>query len=414
MRNPGTTSLVAFAVLLATSLMLDGCHRGSADGKPAEAGASTAAPAGGGPGAGKRGRRGGGDEGPVPVVATTVQKQDMAVYLDGLGTVQAYNTATVRAQVSGQLIAVPFKEGDEVKAGDVIARIDPRSFQATLDQGLAKLAQDKATLHSAELDLKRYLDLVPQGYVSQQQVDQQRATVEQTRALIQSDEAAIAASRVQLSYCTITAPISGVLGIRQVDVGNLVSANDSTGIVTITQVKPISVTFTLPEQLLTRVRATEVKGMTVIAVGRENRAELARGELQALDNSIDQTTGTIKLKAMFTNTDHRLWPGQFVNVRLLVETRKDALTVPAAALQLGPKGSYVYVIDQDNKAQMREVTSTQSEGGVALIDQGLSEGERVITDGQSRLTPGATVRTGDAKPAAAPAESPQGKSEAQK
>ena len=374
MHKPWPSKAVAMMVLAGAAVLLTACGGGSASG-------------------GKKGQKK--DEGPIPVDVATVQQQDVPVYLEGLGTVQAFNTATIRAQVSGRLVAVPFKEGDEIKAGDVIARIDPRTYQATLDQALAKLAQDQATLHSAQLDLKRYQDLVPQGYVSQQQVDQQKATVEQTQALIKADQAAIESDRVQLSYCTITAPFDGIAGIRQVDIGNLVSSSDASGIVTLTQIKPIAINFTLPEQALSQIHAVDVKAMTVLAIDRNNQQELAHGELMAVDNQIDQTTGTIKLKARFSNEEQRLWPGQFINVRLLVRTADNALTIPAQAVQMGPQGSFVYVVDDQHKAQVRAVTPGQIEGGIVLIDKGLKAGETVVVDGQSRLTPGAAIQVGD-------------------
>jgi multidrug efflux system membrane fusion protein len=349
--------------------------------------------------------------GAVPVTVTEAAWQDVPIYLNGLGTVQAFNTATLRAQVSGRLIAVPFKEGDEVQAGAVLALVDPRTYQATLDQAIAKKAQDEAQLAAARLDLKRYQDLLPQGYVTQQQVDQQRAVVEQDAALIQSDTAAIESARVQLSFCTITAPFAGVVGLRQVDVGNLVSASDQTGIVVLTQIKPIAITFTLPEQDFGELRAAEAKAggdpLPVLAVSRDNQTVLAHGHLLALDNQIDQTTGTIKLKASFDNADKALWPGQFVNVRLLLRTERQALTVPTVAVQLGPEGSYVYVVDQNQTAQMRPVEVTRSEGGLALIAKGLTVGERVVVDGQSRLQPGSKVQASVAQGTPVPAAEPK-------
>jgi multidrug efflux system membrane fusion protein len=334
-----------------------------------------------------------GNEGPVPVTVAEAKRQDVPIYLDGLGTVQAFNTATVRAQVSGRLVAVPFKEGDEVRAGDVIARVDPRTYQATLDQAIAKKGQDQAQLAGARLDLKRYLDLVPEGYVTQQQADQQRALVAQYEAAVQADEAAIENDQVQLSYCTITAPFAGVLGIRQVDVGNLVSASDQTGIVVITQIKPIAVIFTLPEQALSVIRGNaDPQGLTVIALDRNNQAQLAQGRLSAFDNQIDQSTGTIKLKATFANVDRKLWPGQFVNVRLLASVRKNGLVVPAQAVQRGPDGAFVYVAKPDNTVEMRPLTVAQSEEGLALVDKGVQAGERVVVDGQYRLQPGSKIQ----------------------
>jgi multidrug efflux system membrane fusion protein len=356
-----------------------------------------------GKGAGKGGKKGRfAEDGPIPVTVTTAARRDVPIYLNGLGAVLAFNTATLRAQVSGKLVAVPFKEGDEVKAGEVLAKIDPRTYQATLDQALAKKAQDQATLHSAQLDLKRYQDLLPDGYVSGQQVDQQKALVISDQALLQSDDAAIESARVTLSYCTVTAPFTGVVGLRQVDVGNLVSASDQTGILVLTQIRPISVTFTLPEQSLAQVRAQGAQQFTVLAVSRDNQNELARGSLLAFDNQIDQTTGTIKLKASFPNEDKALWPGQFVNARLLLKLQKDAVTVPAQAVQLGPNGSFVYVVNESQAVEMKTVTPGPVEGGSIVISTGLNGGEKVVVDGQSRLQPDSKV---SATEMAAPAQS---------
>jgi multidrug efflux system membrane fusion protein len=366
-------TLKSALVLLFAVLVVSGCARKSAHGS----------------GHGKQD----GEDGPVPVTVAEAKRQDVPIYLDGLGTVQAFSAATVRAQVSGRLVAVPFKEGDEVRAGDVIARVDPRTYQATLDQAIAKKAQDQAQLTGARLDLKRYLDLVPEGYVTQQQADQQRALVAQYEAAVQADEAAIENDRVQLSYCTITAPFSGVLGIRQVDVGNLVSANDQTGIVVITQIKPIAVIFTLPEQALSVIRSNaDPQGLTVIALDRNNQVQLAQGRLSAFDNQIDQSTGTIKLKATFPNVDRKLWPGQFVNVRLLASVRKNGVVIPAQAVQRGPNGAFVYVAKPDKTVEMRTLTVAQSEEGLALVDKGVQAGERVVVDGQYRLQPGSKIQ----------------------
>lgn len=328
----------------------------------------------------------------VSVVLAPVRKQALPVYLDGLGTVQAYNTATVRAQVSGQLINVPFKEGDEVKKGDLLAQIDPRTFQATLDEALGKLAQDRATLRSAQQDLKRYQALAPQGYVSGQQLDQQRQTVEADAALVKSDEAAVESDRVQLSYTNITAPISGRLGIRQIDVGNLVSSGDSTGIVTITQTQPIAVLFTLPEQTVAQLRAGGGAPMPVEALDRNNSRKLASGHLAVISNQIDQNTGTIQLKAVFPNTDEALWPGQFVNVQLLASTLHDVLVVPVAAVQRGPSGAYVYVVGADRSARLVNVQTGETVGDVVQIVEGLKAGDQVVVDGAYQLMPGSKVK----------------------
>jgi multidrug efflux system membrane fusion protein len=374
--------------LVAAAALLGGCHSSSDSGAGGSSGAAGQGQAQNGAG-GKKGRLA--EDGPIPVTATAVTRQDVPVYLNGLGSVVAFNTATIQAQVSGQLVAVPFKEGDEVEKGALLAQVDPRPFQATLDQALAKKVQDQATLNSAQLDLKRYLDLLPGGYVSGQQVDQQRALVQSDEALIKADEAAIESARVQRSFTAIRAPFSGVAGIRQVDVGNLVSSGSATGIVVLTQIKPISVTFTLPEQALPQIRASDAQPLAVLAVTRDNQTELARGKLTAYDSQIDATTGTIKLKAAFDNLDKKLWPGQFVNARLLVRTDHGALTVPAPAVQLGPNGSYVYKVQGDQTVQMVPVTVGQNEANVATITQGLNEGDKVVVDGQSRLQPGSKV-----------------------
>lgn len=395
--------------LVAASGLLAGCHSSSSDsGDGSSSGSSSggdAAKAQKGKGGGKKGRFG--DDGPIPVTVAAVTRQDVPVYLNGLGSVVAFNTATILAQVSGQLVSVPFKEGDEVEKGALLAQVDPRPFQATLDQAIAKKVQDQATLASARLDLKRYQDLLPDGYVSGQQVDQQKALVDSDAALVQADEASIESARVQLSFTSIRAPFTGVAGIRQVDVGNLVASGSSTGIVVLTQIKPISVTFTLPEQSLPQIRKQDSQPLTVVAVTRDNQTELSRGQLTAFDSQIDATTGTIKLKATFDNQDKKLWPGQFVNARLLVRTEHGALTVPAPAVQLGPNGTYVYKVQDDQTVQMVQVTVGQTEANVATITQGLNENDKVVVDGQSRLQPGskisvpATAAAGNA--AAAPA-----------
>jgi len=379
-------TLIVVALVAAAGL-LGGCHSSSSD-----AGAASSSGGDSGKAAQKGGKKGApGDEGPIPVTVAQVAKQDVPVYLNGLGSVVAFNTATIQAQVSGQLVAVPFKEGDEVDKGALLAQVDPRPFQASLDQAIAKRVQDQATLASAKLDLKRYQDLLPDGYVSGQQVDQQKALVQSDEALVKADEAAIESARVQLSFTSIRAPFNGVAGIRQVDVGNLVSSGASTGIVVLTQIKPISVTFTLPEQTLPQIRQQDNAPLAVLAVTRDNQTELARGRLTAYDSQIDATTGTIKLKATFDNQDKKLWPGQFVNARLLVRTEQGALTVPAPAVQLGPNGSYVYQVQDDQTVRMVPVTVGQTEANVATITQGLNEGEQVVVDGQSRLQPGSKV-----------------------
>lgn len=361
---------------------------------------SANAPAGNG-----GGRRGTGADGPVPVRLVPVERRDVPIYLDGLGTVQAFNTVTVRPQVDGQLVSIGFREGQEVKAGDLLAQIDPRSFKAQLDQALAKKAQDASLLATARRDLERYESLVGDGYVSKQQADTQRQTVAQLEATVQADEAAAQNARVALGYTRISSPIDGITGLRLVDVGNLVTAGSTAGLVVVTQIKPISVVFTLPEQTLGDIRrASDGAPLEVVALDRENQHTLTRGTLAVIDNQIDQSTGTIRLKATFANDDHALWPGQFVNVRLLVRTEKNGVVIPAAAVQRGPNGDYVYVANGDT-AEKREVSVARSEDGSALIAKGLADGDRVVTDGQYRLQPGSKLREASADaPASADGE----------
>ena len=367
--------------------------------------AQTVAPAGSGsPGAGgHRGGPGGGGHGaggpnlPVPVVAGTVEKRDVPIYLDGLGTVQAFNTVTIKARVDGQLDKVAFTEGQDVKSGDLLAQIDPRPYQAQLDQANAKKAQDEAQLANARLVMKRDDDLLAKKVLDQQTYDTQRFTVDQMVATVQADQAAIDNAHTQVDYTHITAPLDGRVGVRLVDQGNLVHASDTGGVVVITQLRPISVVFTLPEQNFQEIRdnypADPAKDpMKVLAVGRDNAGNLGDGTLAVIDNQIDQTTGTIKLKATFPNDDLRLWPGEFVNSRLLLTTHKDGLTVPASVIQRGPQGTYAFVIKPDQTVELRTVKVAQIEDGRALIDDGVEAGERVVVDGQYKLQPGSKVQ----------------------
>ena len=334
---------------------------------------------------------------PVSVVAGVVAQKDMPIYLDGLGTVQAYNTVTVRARVDGQVDKVAFTEGQDVRAGDLLIQIDPAPFRAALEQAAAKKGQDAAQLANANLDLKRYADLLANEGVTQQIYDTQQALVNQLEAAVKADEAAVESAKVQLSYTTIASPIDGRTGIRLVDQGNMVRAADSTGLVVLTQLKPISVVFTLPEQTLGKIQAhASLSELTVLAAQRDNTTTLGEGRLAVVDNQIDTTTGTIKLKATFPNTDLRLWPGQFVNVRVLVTVRKGSAVVPASVVQRGPEGAFAFIIKEDQTVDLRPVKVAQIEQGEALIEDGLRPGERVVVDGQYKLQKGSKVKTGDA------------------
>jgi multidrug efflux system membrane fusion protein len=335
---------------------------------------------------------------PVPIIPGVVQQKDVPIYLDGLGTVQAFNTVTVRTRVDGQIIKVAFLEGQDVHAGDVLVQIDPAPFQAQLDQNIAKKAQDEAQLAIAKLTLTRDKELLAGKILAQQDYDTQQATVDQLVAMIRGDEATIENARVQLSYATITSPLDGRTGIRMVDQGNIVHATDQNGLVVITQLRPISVSFTLPEQNLTLIQQHLPSGgsLTALALDRDNRATLSQGKLAVIDNQIDVTTGTIRLKANFANEDLKLWPGQFVNVRLLLETRQGPV-VPASVVQRGPDGDFAFVISSDLTAQVRKVKVAQIDRGQALIEEGLAPGEQVVVDGQYKLQAGSKVKLPDTK-----------------
>jgi multidrug efflux system membrane fusion protein len=331
---------------------------------------------------------------PVPVSEGIVSTRDVPIYLDGLGTVQAFNTVTVRARVDGQLMKVAFKEGQDVHTGDVLAQLDPAPYQAALDQAVAKKAQDAAQLTNARVDVQRYAELLKTDSITHQIYDTQKALVSQFEATVNADQAAAESAKVNLDYTTIRSPIDGRVGIRQVDVGNIVHASDANGLVVVTQLRPISVLFTLPEQVLSELQDNQETetNYTVLAVSRDNTNVLAEGKLAVVDNQIDTTTGTIKLKATFANGNVRLWPGQFVNTRLLLTTRKDSPVVPASVVQRGPDGAFAFVIQEDQTVTMRALKVVQIEGGTALIDQGLKPGERVVVDGQYKLQPGSHVK----------------------
>ncbi len=352
------------------------------------------------------GQRGPGGS-PIPVVAGTVGQKDVPIYLDGLGTVQAFNTVTVRARVDGQVEKIAFVEGQDVHAGELLAQIDAAPFQAQLDQSVAKKAQDQAQLTVARLTLQRNATLLADKILSQQDYDTQKATVEQFAAAVQADEAAIDNARVQLGYTKITSPLDGRTGVRIVDQGNIVHANDATGLVVIAQLRPISVLFTLPEQNLGQIQEqlSASHQLAVLAVDRDNRTTLDEGKLAVIDNQIDTSTGTIRLKATFPNEQFHLWPGQFVNARLLVTTRKAGTVVPASVVQRGPDGSYAFVIKEDLSVETRPVHVAHIDQGEALIDSGLRLGEQVVVDGQYKLQPGAHVMISTGNPPARTAQS---------
>jgi multidrug efflux system membrane fusion protein len=328
----------------------------------------------------------------VRVGVAPVEKTNFPVYLTSLGTVQAFNTVVVRSRVDGQIDKIAFKEGQLVNQGDLLTEIDPRPYQATLDQAKAKKEQDEANLANTNLDLQRFIKLGE--FATRQQLDTQRSNVQQLTAQIAADAAAIANAQTQLDYTAIKAPISGVVGLRQVDIGNIVNAATQTGIVTITQIEPIAVIFTAPEEQLPYINeAQAVAPLKTIAITTDGKKPLAGGTLAVVNNQVDSTSGTIRLKAIFENKDHALWPGQSVSTRLLVRTLKDATVVPDDAIQHGTNGLYAFIVNQDSKAELRQVKVSQSIDGRSVVDKGLAPGEQVITSGQFKVAPGTLVST---------------------
>jgi multidrug efflux system membrane fusion protein len=330
----------------------------------------------------------------VPVVADTVAQQDVPIYLTGVGTVIAYNTVVVRSQIQGPLVSINFTEGETARAGDLLAHIDPRPYQAQLDQVTATRDRDQAQLVNAQANFKRYADLGTKGFATSQLIETQQAQVAQLQAAIKADEALIEAAKVQLSYTRLTSPIDGVVGIRQLDIGNIIHPTDANGLVVVTQIEPISLIFTLPETVLPQIQAQQQKTkapLAVIAYSQDNTIKLDEGTLGLVNNQILQTTGSIQLKASFPNKAHRLWPGELINARLLLDTRHDGLTVPASVVQQGPNGPYAYVIKLDKTVEIRPITVAQISEGQALINSGLVANEQVVTDGQYKLQPGAHV-----------------------
>jgi membrane fusion protein, multidrug efflux system len=330
----------------------------------------------------------------VPVVASVVTQHDVPIYLTGVGTVIAYNTDVVRAQIQGQIISINFTEGQKVHAGDLLAQIDPRPYQALIDQYAGNLERDQAQLANAQANQKRYNQLGTQGWATPQLIETQNAQVGQLQAAIKTDQALIEGAKVQLSYTRLTSPIDGVVGIRQIDIGNIISPSTANGLCVVTQLDPISLIFTLPETSLPQIQEQQKKThapLSVVAYSQDNTIELGQGQLGLVNNEILQTTGSIQLKANFPNKENRLWPGELVNARLLLDTRHDGLTVPAAVVQQGPKGAYAYVINPDNTVSIRQIKVAQVSDGQALIDSGLKANEQVVVDGQYKLQPGTHV-----------------------
>jgi membrane fusion protein, multidrug efflux system len=329
---------------------------------------------------------------PVSVAVATVKQQDIPVYLSGLGTVTAFNTANIKSRVDGQIMQVNFQEGQNVKEGDLLIVIDPRPYQVQLEQMQAQIFKDQASLRDAKLNLDRYVTLIPSGSIAQQQVDTQRSMVDQLDGQVRTDQAQIDNAKLQITYCHITAPFNGRVGLRQVDPGNIVHAADTNPMLILTQLQPIAVIFTLPEDVLPTV-AQHMKAGTleVDAFSRDDQTKLATGKLLTIDNQIDQTTGTAKLKAVFDNKDNNLWPNQFVNSNLLLETRKKSTVVPTAAIQRGPQGTYVYAAKADKTVEARLVNIALTQGDTTVINSGLNPGDVVVTDGQDKLQSGSRI-----------------------
>jgi multidrug efflux system membrane fusion protein len=330
----------------------------------------------------------------VPIVATTVVQHDVPIYLTGVGTVIAYNTDVVRAQIQGQIISINFTEGQTVHAGDLLAQIDPRPYQALIDQYTGNLERDQAQLINAQANLTRYTTLGEKGWATPQLLETQKAQVGQLDAAIKADQALIDAAKVQLSFTRLTSPIDGVVGIRQIDVGNIISPSTANGLVVVTQLDPISLIFTLPETVLPQIQQRQQQTkipLPVLAYNQDNAVKLDQGVLGLVNNEILQTTGSIQLKANFSNKSRRLWPGQLINARLLVDTRHSGLTVPAGVVQQGSTGPYAYVVNPDNTVAIRQIKVAQISDGQALIDSGLQANEQVVVDGQYKLQPGAHV-----------------------
>jgi membrane fusion protein, multidrug efflux system len=370
MRHHPLTASIVLASALCLLVILWGCS--SANSKSAQA--SGAPPS-------------------IPVAVAPAEQRDFPVYLSGLGSVQASNTVSLKSRVDGQIVQIAFREGQFVKQGDLLIVIDPRPYQVALEQAEAALARDQAQLKNAQLDYGRYQGLFKEGVISQQQFDAQRALVGQLEGTVKADQAAIDNAKLQLVYTRVTAPVSGRIGLRLVDIGNMIHASDTNPLLVITQLQPIAVVFTLPEDSLPSVAQHMKRGtLEVDAYSRDDTTKLAAGKLLTIDNQIDQTTGTGKLKAMFENVDSALFPNQFVNARLLLETRRGATVVPAAAIQRGPQGSsFTYIVKPDKTVEVRPVKVALTQGSLAVIASGITPGEQVVTDGQDKLQGGSHV-----------------------
>jgi len=346
----------------------------------------------------------------VSVATAPVQRQDVPVYLSGLGAVTAFNTANIKSRVDGQIMKVNVREGQNVNQGELLIEIDTRPYQAQLDQMQAQLFRDQAQLRDAKLNLDRYTSLIPSGSIAQQQVDTQKALADQLEGTVRTDQAQIETAKLNIVYCHITAPFNGRIGLRQVDPGNIIHASDTNPMLILTQLQPIAVIFTLPEDVLPNVSKHMQQGtLEVDAFSRDDQTKLGSGKLQTIDNQIDPTTGTAKLKAVFSNTDNQLWPNQFVNADLLLETRKNSTVVPTAAILRGPQGTFVYAVNPDKTVQDRAVTVSLTQGDTTVITSGLNPGDIVVTDGQDKLQRGSRIEPRNPAPSgrrSSPAESP--------
>jgi multidrug efflux system membrane fusion protein len=379
MSKPLRHKLAVRALMCAcVAIFLGGCGHTSADSKQKG-------------GTGKGGRAGGAQM-TIPVAVAKAEVRDLPILLNGLGSVEAYNTVAVKSRLDGQLIKVNVKEGQEVKQGELLAEIDPRPYEVQLSQTQATLFKDQAALKDARLNLERFQQLYKDGVISKQQLDTQGSLEAQLDGAVRADQAQIDTVKLNLAYTRITAPVSGRIGLRQIDVGNMVHASDPNGLLVITQLQPIAVIFSLPQDNLQAVSQHMGKGkLAVDAYSRDDQTKIATGFLTTIDNQIDVTTGTGKLKAVFENRDRSLWPNEFVNVHLLLEVRKNNTVVPSAAIQRGPQGTYVFVVKPDSTAEMRNVATSISQGNLTAITQGLKPGEVVVTDGQDKLQPGTKV-----------------------